>query len=220
MEATSVCKGSDANVIRDISPLIDESIAVWPGDTPYQTRDTLRLSEGDSVNLSDIRLSCHTGAHADAPLHYIEGAAGIEELSLDIFIGLCTLLEVTTLDGVVRPQHLGTEDLNPRVLFRTRRRTDRTVFPTDFGYLSVELVDALADRGVVLVGLDSPSVDAFDSEDLPVHHALHRRGIANLENLQLEGVPCGRYELIALPLRLHGRDASPVRAVLRDLEGN
>ena len=205
-------------MIRDISPLIDESIAVWPGDTPYRTHDTLRLRDGDSVNLSDIRLSCHTGAHADAPLHYVEGAAGIAELSLETFVGPCTLLEVNPADGAIRPQDLGSEDFNPRVLFRTTQRGDRSVFVTEFSYLTVELVDTLADRGVVLVGLDSPSVDAFDSEDLPVHHALHRRGIANLENLQLEGVPCGPYELIALPLRLVGRDASPVRAVLRDLE--
>ena len=205
-------------MIWDISPLIDESIAVWPDDTTYRARDTLRLRDGDSVNLSDIRLSCHPGAHADAPSHYAEGAAGIDELALEVFVGPCTLLEVNPAAGEIRPQHLGSEDLSPRVLFRTAARRDRTVFPAEFGYLTVELVDTLAERGVVLVGLDSPSVDAFDSEDLPVHHALHRRGIANLESLDLEGVPCGRYELIALPLRLAGRDASPVRAVLRDLE--
>ncbi len=206
-------------MIWDISPLIDESIAVLPGDTAYRTRDSLRLRDGDSVNLSDIHLSCHTGAHADAPLHAVDGAAGIDELPLSIFVGPCTLLEVDPPDGAILPRHLEAKELSPRVLFRTAARRDRTVFPTDFAHLSVELVDTLAEAGVVLVGLDSPSVDAFDSEELPVHRALHRRGIANLESLQLEGVPCGGYELIALPLRLKGRDGSPVRAVLRDLEG-
>ena len=57
--------------------------------------------------------------------------------------------------------------------------------------------------------------DRVDSKDLPSHRALFRHGIANLECLELGGVPEGRYELIALPLRLIGFDASPVRAVLR-----
>jgi arylformamidase len=103
------------------------------------------------------------------------------------------------------------------VLLRTGCIKDRTVFPQPVACLTVELVEHLAAAGVVLVGLDSPSVDRFDSKDLPVHKALYRRGIANLENLALAGVPPGRYELIALPLKLKGRDASPVRAVLRPL---
>jgi arylformamidase len=91
------------------------------------------------------------------------------------------------------------------------------VFPEPLTCLTVELVEHLAGRGIVLVGLDSPSVDRFDSKDLPVHKALHERGIANLENLALDGVPPGRYELVALPLKLKGRDASPVRAILRPI---
>ena len=202
----------------DISPQVSERIAVWPGDVPFRREVSCSLEKGDNYALSAQHSTLHVGAHADAPSHYAEGAAGIDELALEVFVGPCTLLEVNPAAGEIRPQHLGSEDLSPRVLFRTAARRDRTVFPAEFGYLTVELVDTLAERGVVLVGLDSPSVDAFDSEDLPVHHALHRRGIANLESLDLEGVPCGRYELIALPLRLAGRDASPVRAVLRDLE--
>ncbi len=97
-------------------------------------------------------------------------------------------------------------------------RTDRSVFPDPLTCLTVELIEYLAERGVVLIGLDSPSFDRFDSKDLPCHQALYRHGIANLEGLALEGVPTGRYELIALPLKLKGRDASPVRAVLRTLE--
>jgi arylformamidase len=119
----------------------------------------------------------------------------------------------------VRPADLRGVDLAGvgRLLLRTGCIRDRTVFPSPLTCLTVELVEHMAASGIVLVGLDSPSVDLFDSKDLPVHKALHARGIGNLENLALEGVPPGRYELIALPLRLSGRDASPVRAVLREL---
>jgi arylformamidase len=204
-------------ILHDISPLVDSSIAVWPGDTPYAVRDLLRLERGDSVHLSTLTLSCHTGAHADAPGHFVEGAPGIDAVDLEAYVGPCRLVEVHPADRLVRPADLGDLDLadTPRLLLRTGRDGDRTRFPEAFTSLSVELVGWLGQRGVRLVGLDSPSVDEFDSKNLPCHKSLHRHGIAILEGLALAGVPEGTYELIALPLRLEGRDASPVRAVLR-----
>jgi len=204
-------------VIWDISPLVDEHTAVWPGDTPFEPTQNLSLEAGDPVNLSDVRLSCHTGAHADAPSHTAIGGAGIDQLPLEPYLGPCTLLDVRPDDGAIRPTDLPAGGLRQRVLFRTRDRQDRRVFPSEFTALTVELVDWLAQRGVLLVGLDSPSVDLFDSKTLPVHNVLWRHHILNLECLALADVPSGDYELIALPLRLGGRDASPVRAVLRDL---
>ena len=206
-------------MIWDISPLIDESIAVWPDDTTYRARDTLRLRDGDSVNLSDIRLSCHTGAHADAPNHYVDDAPGIDEVPIERYLGDCVLVDVSPRDNAIRPEDLDGVELNgaTRVLLRTGCYRDRTTFPDPLTCLTPELVQFFALRRIVLIGLDSPSVDRFDSKDLPSHKAMHAHGIAILENLQLEGVPAGRYELIALPLRLKGRDASPVRAILRTL---
>ena len=202
-------------MIYDISPLIDEKTAVWPKDEPYSYRESLRLSNGDAVDLSDIRLSCHTGAHADAPSHFLASAPTIDEVALECYLGPCTLRDVRPSDGVVRPIDLGSEALERRLLLRTRDTTDRTTFAEDFTHLSVELAEILGARHTLLVGLDTPSVDAFDSTELPVHKALYEAGIMILENLDLTGVPCGKYELIALPLRLSGRDASPVRAILR-----
>jgi arylformamidase len=205
--------------LYDISPLVDEKTAVWPGDTPYSAKDLLRIEDGAPVHLSTLTLSCHTGAHADAPGHYVRGAEGIDAVPLSRYLGPCLLADVKPLDHAVRPADLRGVDLKgaERLLLRTGAIRDRTVFPEPLACLTVELVGHLATAGIVLVGLDSPSVDRFDSKDLPVHKALHAAGIANLENLALDGVPPGRYELIALPLRLRGRDASPVRAVLRSL---
>ncbi len=209
----------EAPSLYDISPLVDEKTAVWPGDTPYAARDLLRMEDGAPVHLSTLTLSCHTGAHADAPGHYVRGAAGIDAVPLARYLGPCLLVDVKPKDHAVRPADLLGVDLKgaERLLLRTGCIKDRTAFPDPLTCLTVELVGHLAAAGIVLVGLDSPSFDRFDSKDLPVHKALYAAGIANLENLALAGVPPGRYELIALPLKLKGRDASPVRAVLRPL---
>jgi len=203
--------------LYDISPLVDEKTAVWPGDTPFSKKEILRIADGASVDLSTITLTCHMGAHADAPSHYVDGAEAIDAVPLDRYLGPCLLVDVKPNGDAVRPEDLKGVDLRgaERLLLRTGCIRDRTVFPKPVICLTVELVEHMAAMGIVLVGLDSPSVDAFDSKDLPVHKARYRHGIANLENLALAGIPPGRYELIALPLRLKGRDASPVRAVLR-----
>lgn len=203
--------------VWDISPLVDEKVAVWPGDTPYSVKDLLRMEDGAPVHLSTLTLSCHTGAHADAPSHYVKGAPAIDAVPLSRYLGPCLLVDVKATE--IRPADLKGVDLRgaERLLLRTGCIKDRTVFPQPVACLTVEFVKHAAAQGIVLIGLDSPSFDRFDSKDLPVHKALHEAGIANLENLALEGVPPGRYELIALPLRLKGRDASPVRAILRAL---
>jgi len=212
-------------MLYDITPLVDEQLAVWPGDTPYRAEDQLRLEDGDPVHLSTITLSCHTGAHADAPCHYAKDGAGIDEAPLGAYLGPCVVVDVEPEDRAIRSRDLdeGIAVLGfplrgaERVLFRTGCTKDRTVFPDPLACFTPELVEHCAAHEIVLMGLDSPSVDRFDSKDLPSHHALHAHGIVNLENLALDGVPAGRYELVALPLRLRGRDASPVRAVLRTL---
>ncbi len=217
--------------LYDLSPRIDPDIPVWPGDTPFSTRLTARLADGASVNLSALTSTPHLGSHADAPFHTEENGAGIEAMPLAPYLGLCQVVEVPReADGrppaLVEPRHLvdaAGRPLDPaeppRLLLKTGSVADRTVFPERFTALSPELAALLVDAGALLVGLDSPSVDPFDSTELPAHHALFRGGVANLEGLVLDGVPPGVYELIALPLRLAGLDASPVRAVLRELGG-
>jgi len=206
-------------VIYDISPLVDESIAVWPGDTPFRATDVLRLEDGASVFLSSIALSCHTGAHADAPNHFARGAPGIDGVPLERYIGPCTVADVRPKDHVIRTSDLRGIDLRaaPRILLRTRDRVDRTAFPAPFTSFDPDAIRAMGEAGVLLIGIDTPSFDRFESKELPSHHALLRHGIANLECLDLSAVPAGRYELVALPLRLRGRDASPVRAILRSV---
>jgi arylformamidase len=201
----------------DISPLVDASIQVWPGDTPYGLTRNTDIAAGSNITLSEIRTTVHVGAHADAPNHYIAGGADIASRRLDYYIGRCTVLDVSAAGRrrIVAGDLGGKRIATQRVLLRTGTFPDHRRWNNDFASLSPELVDHLHALGVILVGIDTPSVDPFESKELEAHHALARHDMANLEGLVLEGVAEGEYELIALPLRIDGADASPVRAVLR-----
>ncbi|HYM62315.1 MAG TPA: arylformamidase [Thermoanaerobaculia bacterium] len=201
----------------DISPEIDASIQVWPGDTPFVRNVNLDMRAGANITLSDIRSTVHVGAHADAPNHYIDSGADIASRRLDYYMGRCVVVHVTVERGTrILPSDLaGRAIAAPRVLFRTGTFPDPRRWNDDFASLSPELVNFLHDRGVILVGIDTPSVDPFDSKELEAHKAFGRHDMAILEGIVLTSVDEGEYELIALPLRLIGADASPVRAVLR-----
>src|SRR5580700_5133034 len=189
---------------------------VWPSDTPASREVLYDMARGDNITLSTLRATVHLGAHADGPNHYGKDAPAIDERLLDYYLGRCQLIRV----GVGRatriiPSMLSREVTVPRVLFATGTYPDPQNWNADFAALSVELIEFLHDRDVITVGIDTPSVDLFESKDLPAHKAILRHDMAILEGLVLKDVPEGMYELIALPLPLVGFDASPVRAVLR-----
>ena len=199
----------------DISPLVSPRIAVWPGDTPYAQRYLCRIDEGSNLDLSTIETTVHLGAHADSPSHYAAGGAGIAARPLAPYYGPCEVLRVEVGRGErIRPDHLPDAVRAPRVLLRTGTFPDPDDWNTDFAALSPELVHWLADQGVVLVGIDTPSVDLFPDKTLRAHTAVADRDLSVLEGVVLDHVEPGLYTLIALPLKLEGADASPVRAVL------
>ncbi len=203
--------------IHDLSPLIEPSLAVWPGDRPFSREVALSLATGANLDLSSIHTTVHLGAHADAPSHYGLGADAIDALGLEAYVGPCQVMRVKVGRGErIQPGHLTGPLRAPRVLFHTGTFPDPRQWNEDFASLSPELVDLLHAQGVVLVGIDTPSVDPFASKALESHQALLRTGMRNLEGLLLEDVPEGTYQLIALPLRIAGADASPVRAILVD----
>lgn len=205
-------------VLYDISPPIDSRLAVWPGDEPPTREVKCRIEDGAPITLSTLRSTVHLGAHADGPNHYAQGAPGIEHFPIDRYLGPCQVVTAKVRPGErVRPSQLARLVTEQRVLIRTGTYPDPANFNRDFAALSVDLVDSMARRGVVLVGIDTPSVDLFDSKDLPAHKAFLRHDMSILEGLVLKDVPDGVFELIALPLPLMGFDASPVRAVLRGM---
>ena len=203
-------------VIIDISRPLSKETAPWPGDVPFSLEWTTRIADGATVNLSAFQMSPHVGTHADAPLHVTEGAPGIDAVSLDGYIGSARVVTVPGRPKQVLPGHLAAFDLlqPPRILLRTGSDPDHKAFPSQCTTLSPELARLLARSGVKLVGIDTPSIDPIDSKELIAHKTLHEGGVVWLENLDLTHAPDGVYLLAALPLRIPGADAAPVRAVL------
>ena len=203
----------------DISPPVHAASPVFPGDTHYSQQWVASIGPGCPVNVSAITLSPHMGAHADAPLHYDPEGAAIGAVDLQAFIGPCRVIHAIGSGPLVRPKHIAhaMDQLPPRVLVRVYERMPQDRFDNHLPAFAPETIAMLADRGVVLIGIDSASVDPAESKTLDSHQVLRRRGLRVLENLLLDDVPEGDYELIALPLKLTTADASPVRAVLREL---
>lgn len=204
----------------DISAPVAPGSPVFPGDTPYAQTWGATLGPGCPVNVASLTLSPHVGTHADAPLHYEPGGATAGALALDAFIGPCRVVHAVGCGPLVQWQHLAhaiTPDLPPRLLVRTYARMPVDRWDPQLAAYAPETIERLADLGVVLVGIDTASIDPAASKTLDSHQVIRRRGLRVLENLVLDAVPEGDYELIALPLKLMAADASPVRAVLRPL---
>ena len=203
----------------DISPPVHSASPVFPGDTRYSQQWCATIAPGCPVNVSAITLSPHVGAHADAPLHYEAGGAAIGAVSLEPFLGPCRVVHAIGCGPLITWDHIAhaVQDLPPRLLVRTYAHMPVDRWDGALSAYAPETVARLADLGVMLIGIDTASIDPADSKLLSSHQVIRQRGMRVLENLVLDDVPEGDYELIALPLKLTEADASPVRAVLRSL---
>jgi len=204
----------------DISPVLSPRVAVWPGDVGFSRAVNLSIADGANIDLSAITTTVHVGAHTDAPSHYAASGEGIDRRSLDLYYGPCLVVRVDLPRGSrVLPEHLPAhvadrEELPGRLLVATGSFPDPDDFNEDFCSLSPELVRWAHRRGVRLLGIDTPSVDPCDDAELHTHTAIAELDMAILEGVVLEHVSPGEYTLIALPLKIEGADASPVRAAL------
>ncbi len=203
--------------IWDISPPVHAGTPVFPGDTAYRQHWSAQMDVACPVNVSALTLSPHVGAHADAPLHYDPAGAAVGALDLEPYLGPCRVIHAVGVRPLVLWEHLAhaARALPPRVLVRTYLRMPIDEWDAQLAAFAPDTVERLADAGVRLIGIDSASIDPADSKALPSHQVIRARGLRVLENLVLDEVPEGDYELIALPLKLMTADASPVRAVLR-----
>lgn len=205
----------------DITPPLKPDMPVWPGDTPYQAEQSWSIGPGCPVNVSRLTMSSHTGAHADAPLHYDPAGVGSEGLPLPPYLGPARVIDVSGVRPLVTVEHiadaLADPACPPRLLLRTYARAPLDNWDPDFCAIHPDVIHLMAARGMMLIGVDTPSIDPETSKTLDCHNAVRAHGLAILEGLVLDNVPAGDYELIALPLKLVGIDAAPVRAVLRSL---
>ncbi|WP_179298777.1 arylformamidase [Evansella halocellulosilytica] len=200
----------------DISQTLNEDMDVWPGDTPFQYEKTMSLNRGDSVNVSSITMSSHTGTHMDAPYHYDEKGIKIDEVPLEYFHGETLVIHVPEKKMIERKDIVNVDFKGvKKVLFKTKE--EGKVSYDNYAVLSPELAPYLKENNIHLIGIDSPSVDPLTSKDLLAHHALKQENILIIEGLQLQHVKSGFYELYAFPLKIKGGDGCPVRAVLKEV---
>ncbi|RZT41417.1 arylformamidase [Cupriavidus agavae] len=210
---------AESRRIWDITPPVSDATPVWPGDTPFRHEPAWQLDEHCPVNVGRMTMSPHTGAHADAPLHYSANGAPIGEVPLDAYLGPCRVIHCIGAAPRVKPHHIGQAlaGVPPRVLLRTYEAAPLGRWDPAFCAVAPDTIALLARHGVKLIGIDTPSLDPETSKTMDAHHAVRDHRLAILEGIVLDDVPAGDYELIALPLRLATLDASPVRAVLRAL---
>ena len=207
-----------ARRLWDISQVLRPALPVWPGDTRFVAAQTWAMAQGSPVNVSALTLSSHSGAHADAPLHYDAGGLSIEAVALDAYLGPCLVVDARGLGSLIEPHHLPVLNGAKRVLFRAYNSFPHDRWTEEWTAVAAGTIAALAAAGVILIGIDGPSLDPQESKTMDAHHAVAAADMRILEGLVLDAVPPGWYELIALPLSIAGADAAPVRAVLRELE--
>jgi len=205
--------------IWDISQPLRASLPVWPGDTAFQREDTWTISDECPVKVSRLTLSTHSGAHADAPEHYGRDGADIASVSLEPYLGPCSLVTATGTGPQVRASEIdwGRVKYPQRLLIRTYTQFPHDAWDSDFRAIHPDVIEEMATLGGLLIGTDAASVDPETSKALDAHKCVERHDLRILEGLVFDGVPDGDYELIALPLPIVDADASPVRAVLREL---
>lgn len=209
--------------IFDISRSLSDEIAPWPGDVGFQFKLNGKIPEGSSVNVGMIKMSVHNGTHADARFHFEQDGWKMGQAQLETYLGPAIVADLSPkYRGDSMPQ-MTIDDLScwgdelktaPRLLLKTNVWSDARVFPRQIPTIARDVPEWLQERGVKLLGFDLPSVDEITSKDLVNHHAIAAAGISIIESLDLSGVGAGRYNFVALPLRITGGDGSPVRAIL------
>jgi arylformamidase len=214
--------------IFDISRALSNDLAPWPGDTPFHFELKWKMAEGATVNVGAINMGVHNGTHADATFHFDESGDSIERMPLDAYVGDAVVVDLTKLfgragEGIDRARPIGVADLEPfsapleqapRLLLKTGVWTNAKVFPDWIPVIARDVSDWLRERKVKLLGLDLPSVDPIEAKKLTNHHALAAARVAIVESLDLSEVEAGIYHFAALPLKIVGGDAGPVRAVV------
>jgi arylformamidase len=209
--------------IYDISRTLSADLPPWPGDVAFSQKVNGRIAEGSSVNVSSINMSLHNGTHGDAKWHFEDDGWTMEQAQLETYFGPCVVVDLSAkYRGGDMPRFeisdfaaVASElETAPRVLVKTNVWRDQKAFPARIPVVAADVPRWLQDRGVKLLGLDVPSVDEIDSKDLPNHHAIGAANINIVESLDLSAVEAGRYNFVALPLKIAGGDGSPLRAIL------
>lgn len=205
--------------IWDVSQRISSATPLWPGEPPVVISRHASIGPECPVNIGALSMPMHTGTHADAPLHYAKGAHSSADCDLEPYVGDCVLIDVTGADERVETKDCDWDAIagHVRVIMRTYDHFPHDQWVSDFKAIAPDVIERLGKQGVRLIGVDAPSLDPETSKTMDAHHAVLAADMRILEGLVLDGIPCGVYDLVALPLKIEGADASPVRAILREV---
>ena len=205
--------------IYDITLPLCNGMPVYPGDPPFRRRTAPALAAGEASEVGVIETGCHAGTHVDAPAHLIRGGRRLDGIPLEALVGPARVFNLSRVPGHIRAKHLarlGWRGVR-RALFRTRNsalHAQAKAFDPDFAAFTDEAAEFLAEKKLLLVGVDGPSVDRFGSGALPAHRALFAANVAVVENLNLDGVPAGTYTLFCGPMKIAGGEGAPARVLL------
>ena len=205
--------------IWDISQRIHAGTPVWPGEQAVAVTRHAEIGDDCPVNIGALSMGLHTGTHGDAPLHYDADGKASADCGLEPYLGPCAVLDARGSGERVEESDLDWDAIagSQRVLIRTYDAFPHDAWDEDFAAIAPEVIARLAAQGVLLIGVDTPSLDPQNSKTMDAHHGVRAADMRILEGLVLDDVEPGRYELIALPLAIASGDASPVRAILREL---
>ncbi len=205
-------------ILYDVSAPISDKLVTWPGDPKPRLTVVKRIADGGSANLSELCLGSHTGTHVDAPLHFVDAAATIDQVPLDTLIGPARVLDLAGR-SVVTEADLLAADLRgvTRLLLKTDNSSlwSDSAFHPDFTYIDEVAARYIVSIGIALVGVDYLSIEKPHTATHPTHHAFLDKGVVIIEGLNLSAVPAGAYELFCMPLLVTGAEAAPARVVLR-----
>jgi arylformamidase len=211
--------------IYDVSVPLSSATPTFPGDPGIEIKQWKDLANGDAANVSLIRFGLHSGTHVDAPAHFIEGAARVEDLPLESLIGEAEVVEAAEHIRVIDENFIAANCIrgSQRILFKTRNssfwNSPEEGFRLDYTYIDSTAAARLVASGIKLVGIDYLSIEGPGTEKYETHHILLSNNIVILEGVDLRRVPPGSYELICLPLKIaEGKgDGAPARTILRTL---
>ncbi|MGA2331094.1 MAG: cyclase family protein [Syntrophales bacterium] len=204
----------------DISLTLKSNMMHWPGDPPVSIERVREMDKGDTVNLSKITMGAHSGTHVDAPVHFIKGAEGVDQLLFDSLIGLARIIEIADTD-TIREKELAIHRIKKgeRILLRTRNSIKkilyRDAFTEDFVYLEKGAAEFLVFRGIKTLGVDYLSVGGYKKNGPDVHRTLLSAGILVIEGLDLTEVLPGNYDMICLPIKIQDSDGAPARVIVK-----
>ncbi len=205
----------------DITRTLTNGMIHWPSDTPFQWERISDITGPGTSNGSRISTGVHLGTHIDAPLHYIAGGKDVTELPLAKLCGPAIVVHVNApRDVLVEDLEAAGVQRGERVLLRTANEALwlKPEFDENFFAISPDAAMWLVDHEAPLVGIDYMSVDHYHDTARPAHYALLGNDIIIVESLDLSQVEAGRYELVALPLKIAGSEGSPARVIIRPLE--